>query len=86
MHDLRLCDRCFCAWQDRLETLGHVRDAGISVCAGGIIGLGEGEKDRVGLLHQVLTVPAPVVNPCLPRLGAVCHCRASRRVSCIIAR
>ena len=54
---------CICAiavpvLQDRLETLGHVRDAGISVCAGGIIGLGEGEKDRVGLLHQVPTVPA----------------------------
>ena len=46
-----------CCTQDRLETLGHVRDAGISVCAGGIIGLGEGEKDRVGLLHQVLRPP-----------------------------
>ena len=38
--------------QDRLETLSNVRGAGISVCAGGIIGLGEGPKDRVGLLHQ----------------------------------
>lgn len=39
--------------QDRLATLAAVRDAGVSVCAGGIIGLGEGEKDRVGLIHQV---------------------------------
>ncbi len=39
--------------QDRLATLENVRQAGISVCAGGIIGLGEGKLDRVGLLHQV---------------------------------
>ena len=39
--------------QDRLNTLENVRQAGISVCAGGIIGLGEGKMDRVGLLHQV---------------------------------
>jgi biotin synthase len=39
--------------QDRLATLEAVRDAGISVCAGGIIGLGEAEEDRVGLLLQV---------------------------------
>lgn len=43
--------------QDRLQTLQRVRDAGISVCAGGIIGLGEGEKDRIGLLHQLATLP-----------------------------
>lgn len=40
--------------QDRLDTLANVRAAGVSVCAGGIIGLGEGEKDRVGLIHQVV--------------------------------
>jgi hypothetical protein len=40
-------------YEDRLETLENVRQAGISVCAGGIIGLGEGQLDRVGLLHQV---------------------------------
>jgi len=34
-----------------------VREAGISVCAGGIIGLGEGPKDRVGLIHQLATLP-----------------------------
>ena len=47
--------------QDRLETLANVRGAGISVCAGGIIGLGEGEKDRVGLLHQVRPLKACAV-------------------------
>lgn len=40
-------------YEDRLATLEAVRQAGISVCAGGIIGLGEQELDRVGLLHQV---------------------------------
>ncbi len=34
-----------------------MREAGISVCAGGIIGLGEGPKDRVGLIHQLATLP-----------------------------
>ncbi len=43
--------------QDRLTTLEAVREAGISVCAGGIIGLGEGPSDRVGLLHQLATLP-----------------------------
>lgn len=45
------------AMQDRLDTLQSVREAGISVCAGGIIGLGEGPKDRVGLIHQLATLP-----------------------------
>ena len=40
-----------------MDTLAHVRDAGISVCAGGIIGLGEGPQDRVGLIHQLATLP-----------------------------
>ena len=44
------------AAQDRLATLEAVRAAGISVCAGGIIGLGEGPTDRVGLLHQLATL------------------------------
>lgn len=44
--------------QDRLDTLANVQAAGISMCAGGIIGLGEGPKDRVGLIHQLATLPA----------------------------
>jgi len=42
--------------QDRLDTLANVQAAGISMCAGGIIGLGEGPKDRVGLIHQLATL------------------------------
>ncbi|KAL3772663.1 hypothetical protein ACHAW5_008613 [Stephanodiscus triporus] len=44
-------------YQDRLETIANVRDAGISVCCGGILGLGEKESDRVGLLHVLATMP-----------------------------
>ncbi len=43
---------------DRLETLGHVRDAGIHVCCGGIVGMGESREDRVGMLHTLATLPA----------------------------
>jgi biotin synthase len=40
-------------YQDRLDTLGHVRDAGLHVCCGGILGLGETRRDRAGLLQQL---------------------------------
>lgn len=43
------------AYQDRLDTLQHVRKAGIQVCCGGIIGLGESREDRIGLLHVLAT-------------------------------
>jgi biotin synthase len=46
------------SYDDRLETLSHVRDAGINVCSGGIIGLGEAEEDRIGLLHTLATLPS----------------------------
>jgi biotin synthase len=45
-------------YQDRLDTLANVRDAGMKVCAGGILGMGEGEQDRAGLLHALATLPA----------------------------
>ncbi|HJT41987.1 MAG TPA: biotin synthase BioB [Rhizomicrobium sp.] len=45
-------------YQDRLETLGHVRAAGIHVCCGGIVGMGESAEDRVGLIHALATLPA----------------------------
>ncbi len=44
-------------YQDRLDTLAHVRDAGINVCCGGIIGMGESRSDRVGLLQQLANQP-----------------------------
>lgn len=44
-------------YKDRLETLEHVRSAKISVCSGGIIGMGELEADRIGMLHTLATLP-----------------------------
>ena len=40
-------------YQDRLDTLQHVRDANINVCSGGIVGMGESRTDRVGLMQQL---------------------------------
>jgi biotin synthase len=42
---------------DRLETLDNVREAKISVCSGGIIGMGEKEIDRIGMLHTLVNLP-----------------------------
>ncbi len=51
-------------YDDRLKTLSAVRKAGISVCSGGIIGMGESDDDRVGLLHQLATLdPHPESVP-----------------------
>jgi biotin synthase len=44
-------------YNDRLKTLENVRKAGISVCSGGIIGLGETHSDRIGMLHTLSTLP-----------------------------
>ena len=44
-------------YQDRLDTLQVVRDAGLNVCCGGILGMGESEQDRVALLHTLATLP-----------------------------
>lgn len=46
------------SYDERLKTLSHVRDAGINVCSGGILGLGETDADRIGLLHTVSSLPA----------------------------
>lgn len=45
-------------YQDRLETLEHVRAAGMSACCGGIVGMGESRRDRAGLLHVLATLPS----------------------------
>jgi len=42
---------------DRLDTLANVRDAGINVCAGGIVGMGEEAEDRVGMIAALATLP-----------------------------
>ena len=44
-------------YDDRLDTLTHVREAGINVCCGGIVGLGEGREDRVALLCELANLP-----------------------------
>lgn len=44
-------------YQDRLDTLSHVRDAGMKVCCGGILGMGESANDRSALLMQLANLP-----------------------------
>ncbi|MGH8371825.1 MAG: biotin synthase BioB [Gammaproteobacteria bacterium] len=44
-------------FQDRLDTLGNVRAAGMHVCCGGIVGMGEDKGDRAGMLHTLATLP-----------------------------
>lgn len=44
-------------YQDRLDTLSHVRDAGMKICSGGIIGMGESTNDRAGLLVELANLP-----------------------------
>jgi biotin synthase len=61
--------------QDRLDTLENVRSAGISVCSGGIIGMGETRADRVGFIHTLATLPqhpeSVPVNALVPIRGTV---------------
>ena len=62
-------------FQERLDTLEEVRGAGISVCCGGIVGMGESRKDRVGFLHALATLPrhpeSVPVNALVPVAGTV---------------
>ncbi len=52
------------AYEDRLRTLAAVRKAGITVCCGGILGMGESEEDRIGLLQQLASLdPHPESVP-----------------------
>jgi biotin synthase len=44
-------------YRERLDTLAHVRDAGIHVCCGGIVGMGERAEDRVGMITTLATLP-----------------------------
>ena len=60
-------------YDDRLRTLAHVRDAGITVCCGGIVGMGESDADRIALLHTLANLPAPPesvpINALVPVAG-----------------
>ena len=62
-------------FQDRLDTLEEVRSAGINVCSGGIVGLGENRQDRVGFIHALATLPehpgSVPINALVPVKGTV---------------
>lgn len=61
-------------YQERLDTLAHVRAAGMSTCCGGIVGMGESRSDRAGLLHALATLPehptSLPINALVPIKGA----------------
>ena len=61
--------------EDRLDTLAEVRRAGINVCSGGIVGMGETRADRVGFIHTLATLPhhpeSVPVNALVPVKGTV---------------
>jgi biotin synthase len=63
------------SFADRLETLDNVRAAGIAVCSGGIVGMGETREDRVGFIHTLATLPqhpeSVPVNALVPVKGTV---------------
>ena len=59
------------SYDDRLETLAHVREAGINVCCGGIVGLGEGRADRVSMLCELANLPQHPDSVPVNRLVAV---------------
>jgi biotin synthase len=63
------------SFADRLETLENVREAGIAVCSGGIVGMGEAREDRVGFIHTLATLPqhpeSVPVNALVPVKGTV---------------
>jgi len=58
-------------YQDRLKTLARVREAGISVCCGGIVGMGETDEDRIGLLESLANLPQPPESVPINALVAV---------------
>ncbi|HEX7854134.1 MAG TPA: biotin synthase BioB [Sphingobium sp.] len=61
-------------FEDRIETLENVRNAGINVCCGGIVGMGEERADRVGFLHALASMPHPEsvpINQLVPVKGTV---------------
>jgi biotin synthase len=58
-------------YDDRLNTINHVRKAGITVCSGGIIGMGESDEDRIGMLHTLVNLPVPPESVPINALVAV---------------
>jgi len=58
-------------YRDRLDTLAAVRKAGITVCCGGIVGMGESDDDRIALLHTLANLPEPPESVPINALVAV---------------
>ncbi|HEX8402111.1 MAG TPA: biotin synthase BioB [Allosphingosinicella sp.] len=62
-------------YQERLDTLAHVRASGMAVCCGGIVGMGETREDRIGFLHALATLPehpeSVPINALVPVPGTV---------------
>jgi biotin synthase len=61
-------------FEDRIETLEAVRSAGINVCCGGIVGMGETRSDRIGFIHALASMPHPEsvpINALVPVKGTV---------------
>jgi biotin synthase len=58
-------------YQDRLDTIANVRDAGINVCCGGIVGMGEDANDRAGLIATLASLPTPPESVPINALVAV---------------
>jgi biotin synthase len=60
-------------YQDRLDTIRRVQNAGIKVCSGGILGMGESREDRAGLLHELANLPvhpeSVPINKLMPMAG-----------------
>jgi len=63
------------SFQDRLDTLGRVRKVGMSVCCGGIMGMGETREERIGFIHELANLPEPPdsvpLNALVPIPGTV---------------
>ena len=59
------------SFAERLDTLSNVREAGINVCCGGIVGMGETRADRVGMLHTLATLPEPPDSVPINMLGRI---------------
>jgi len=63
------------SFEERIETLENVRDAGINVCCGGIVGMGETRSDRVGFIHALASLPvhpdSVPINALVPVKGTV---------------
>ena len=77
-------------YRERLDTLGHVRAAGIHVCCGGIVGMGESEDDRAGLIATLASLPthpeSVPINALVRVEGTPLADAATRSISCAPSR